>query len=216
VNHRYPEIKLVPITLSKLQKILPKLEGHKFDVKLFEVINSKINEINILSHQKNLSNNQILNELKDAKKALSKANKHIRNLSKNTFAEKKCDYFYQVVNDNDNSMVKLSLQKDIKENIEHSGCAQVIEKIENGINAYIGDIQITSGRDKNLTHIQLVISILQVFQINGFPYKITKSPSGGLVTLLDTILQQDSRNVLKNAIENQSKLRPHYSSKKWS
>lgn len=203
----YRKKKLLPLTKERLVEILPKLKGNKFESVLFNVINDSIEKYNLIGYEAALSNSEVLSELAIIKSSLDKANNHLDYLTKNKWAARKCDSFYSIANDADMLMIQLSSRNYDEVSVPNSGYSNTLLKMINGVDAYMDHIKTSKGRDKNFNHAQVIISILEVFQVDGFPYKISLSRKAGLIKLTDELLIQDSRNLVKNAQDYQYTLR---------
>jgi hypothetical protein len=207
-----PKIKLAVITSDELIKLLPKLKNHVLKDKLLTKINSEINSENQFGSETFLSNDELLKELHSIKGGLTKALKSLDYISQNKDADFRCDYFYHQGNDEDLSMIKLANKKFGEERIKNSGYAQTLKKMNNGMNSYIDHVskELNSGRNKNFNYCQIIISAIEVFEIEGFPYSASSNPGTGLFNLMEGIIKQNPSRLIKNAIENRSTLRENY------
>jgi hypothetical protein len=207
MRQNYQRQDLLPISREKLVELLPKLKEHKFESKLLNAINSEIEFENQFGYENELSDSEVLAELNSMKSHLTKATASLERLAKNKWAARRCDYFYNKANDDDMLMFQLSSSNFNEVSAPKSGYSNTLVKMTNGLDSYIEHVQPSKGRDKNLNYVHVIISILKFFELDEFPYKVSQANESRLIKLTDYLLKQDSRNLVKNAINDQDSLR---------
>jgi hypothetical protein len=207
MSHSNKRKELLALSREKLIELLPKLKEHKFEEILLNEINHGVELENKLGYKNELPDSKVLAELNRIKSYLSKATASLEYLAKNNKrADHRCDYFYNKANDEDMSMIELCLTNYDEDSASKSGYSITLVKMTNGLDSYIEHIKTSQGRDKNFNYAHLIISIIKVFQRDGFPYKVSVSSESCLIKLINHLLKIDSRHLVKNSIEYQHEL----------